>query len=283
MHIKLLVTGGNGQLAQEIKAESRSLPYDIRFASRKDLDVTSQEQVRSYLGDYQFTHVINAAAYTKVDKAEEEALLAWEVNVAGARNLANACRRLKTSLLHVSTDFVFDGCKESPYLETDIPNPLGVYGRTKFYGEESVRAQDPNALVIRTSWLYSSHGHNFVKTILRLAEEKEEIRVVADQTGTPTYARDLARCLLILLPVDRKGVNLLHYTNEGSTSWYGFAEAIIEIIGAKTKVTPITTKDYPTPARRPSYSVLNRDQIKRLLGENIPHWKNSLRECLAKI
>ena len=232
--------------------------------------------------------VINCAAYTAVDKAEEDAKNAERVNSMGVSNLVNAIETVNGKLIHISTDYVFDGNHFLPYKESDALSPIGVYGRTKRAGELAVLNSAIDSIVIRTSWLYSSYGNNFVKTMLRLGSEKENLGVIFDQVGTPTYARDLAKtCLEILTGVNsakisKKG-NLYHYSNEGVASWYDFAISIMELGGENCKVKPIQTKDYPTLAKRPHFSVLNKSKIKTDFKIEIPYWRDSLKECIEKI
>jgi dTDP-4-dehydrorhamnose reductase len=287
--MRVLITGSNGQLGSEIK-ELATYYKTINFILKDlpDLDICNFEALQAFILDHKINAVINCAAYTAVDKAEENAEVAEKVNSKGVLNLVNALHKVNGKLIHISTDYVFDGDHFLPYQELDQVSPIGVYGNTKRSGELAVINSDLDAIVIRTSWMYSSYGNNFVKTMLRLGNEKENLGVIYDQVGTPTYARDLAKtCLEILTGVNSakisKNGNLYHYSNEGVASWYDFAISIIELGGENCKVKPIQTKDYPTLAKRPQYSVLNKSKIKTDFKIEIPHWRNSLKDCIEKI
>jgi len=287
--MNILVTGSNGQLGSEIKnLAANYASFSFFFMDLLDLDICNKNQLDIFFKDKDINTVINCAAYTAVDKAEQEADIAKKVNATGVFNLVNALEVVNGKLIHISTDYVFDGDHFLPYTETDPVSPIGVYGETKRAGELAVLNSTIDAIVIRTSWLYSSNGNNFVKTMLRLGSEKENLGVIFDQVGTPTYARDLAKtCLKILfenssLNISKNG-NLYHYSNEGVTSWYDFAISIMELGGVNCKVKPIHTKDYPTLAKRPQYSVLNKYKIKTDFKIEIPHWKDSLKDCIEKI
>ena len=252
------------------------------------MDICNFEALQAFIIDYDINIVINCAAYTAVDKAEEDAEIAEKVNSNGVLNLVNALETVNGKLIHISTDYVFDGNHFLPYKESDPVSPIGVYGETKRAGELAVINSAIDAIVIRTSWLYSSYGNNFVKTMLRLGNEKENLGVIFDQVGTPTYARDLAKtCLEILTGVNSGNIsnngNLYHYSNEGVASWYDFAISIMELGGENCKVKPIQTKDYPTLAKRPQYSVLNKSKIKTDFKIEIPYWRDSLKDCIEKI
>ena len=287
--MKVLITGSNGQLGSEIKELASDYKnLECVFKDLPELDICDAEVLNTFIIDQHINAVINCAGYTAVDKAEEEALIAQKVNSEGVLNLANALKKVDGKLIHISTDYVFDGNHSQPYKESDPVSPIGVYGQTKRAGELAVLNGSIDAIVIRTSWLYSVYGNNFVKTMLRLGNEKKSIQVVSDQKGTPTFAKDLAKtCLDILSDVSstnlsKKG-SLYHYSNEGVTSWYDFATAIMEIGNIDCKVIPIETKDYPTQARRPMYSVLDKSKIKSDFKVTIPHWRNSLTNCIKKI
>jgi dTDP-4-dehydrorhamnose reductase len=232
--------------------------------------------------------VINCAAYTAVDQAEEDVEIAEQVNSIGVLNLVNALKKVNGKLIHISTDYVFDGNSFLPYQELDELNPIGIYGETKRAGELVILNSSIDALVIRTSWLYSAYGNNFVKTMLKLGHERDELEVIFDQVGTPTYASDLAKtCLDILLDKSSENISMngkiYHYSNEGVTSWYDFAKAIMELGSIDCKVRPIETKDYPTPAKRPHFSVLNKTKIKKDFNIEIPYWRDSLDKCVEKL
>lgn len=285
--MNILVTGANGQLGSEIKelADGYS-SHKFFFTNSDTLDITSKEKVFTYIKDYKINGVVNCAAFTAVDKAESNAELAEDVNSKGVENILLALEEVKGKLIHISTDYVFNGENFVPYKENQEVNPIGVYGITKRRGEKKVVNSSLEALVIRTSWVYSSHGNNFVKTMLRLGKERSELGVVYDQIGSPTYAKDLAKvCLQIItsdVKIDSKS-KLYHFSNEGVASWYDFAKAIFEISEIDCKVNPIETKEYPTPAKRPHYSVLNKAKIKKDFDVEIPYWKDSLIECIKKI
>jgi len=287
--MRVLITGSNGQLGSEIKElENNYNKVDLIFKDLPELDICNSEALETFIIDHKINSVINCAAYTAVDKAEEDAEIAERVNSIGVLNLVNALKKVDGKLIHISTDYVFDGDYFLPYKESDPVSPIGVYGATKRVGELSVINSDIDSIVIRTSWLYSSYGNNFVKTMLRLGNEKENLGVIFDQVGTPTYARDLAKtCLEILTGVNSakisKNGNLYHYSNEGVASWYDFAISIMELGGMDCKVKPIQTKDYPTLAKRPQYSVLNKSKIKTDFKIEIPYWRDSLKDCLEKI
>ena len=287
--MKVLITGSNGQLGSEIKELASDYKnLECVFKDLPELDICDAEVLNTFIIDQHINAVINCAGYTAVDKAEEEALIAQKVNSEGVLNLANALKKVDGKLIHISTDYVFDGNHSQPYKESDPVSPIGVYGQTKRAGELAVLNGSIDAIVIRTSWLYSKYGNNFVKTMLRLGNEKKSLQVVSDQKGTPTFAKDLAKTCLDILSdasstkISKKG-SLYHYSNEGVTSWYNFATAIMEIGNIDCKVIPIETKDYPTQARRPMYSVLDKSKIKSDFKLTIPHWRDSLANCIKKI
>ena len=287
--MRVLLTGSNGQLGSEIRelaANYRKL--DFVFKNLPELDICNFEVLQAFIIDNNINAVINCAAYTAVDRAEEDAETAEQVNSMGVANLVNALQAVNGKLIHISTDYVFDGDHFFPYKESDPVSPIGVYGKTKRAGELAVINGAIDSIVIRTSWLYSAYGNNFVKTMLRLGSEKENLGVIFDQVGTPTYARDLANtCLKILCENSSENIskngNLYHYSNEGVTSWYDFAISIMELGGMYCKVKPIQTKDYSTLAKRPHYSVLNKSKIKTDFKIEIPYWRDSLKDCIKKI
>ena len=287
--MRVLITGSNGQLGSEIKKLATNYSkLDFIFKDLPELDICNFEALQAFIMDNNINTVINCAAYTAVDKAEEDAEIAEKVNSKGVINIVNALQTVNGKLIHISTDYVFDGDHFLPYKETDPVSPVGVYGETKRAGELAVINSDIDSIVIRTSWLYSSNGNNFVKTMLRLGKEKESLGVIFDQVGTPTYARDLAKtCLEILTGVNAlkisKNGNLYHYSNEGVASWYDFAISIMELGGVNCKVKPIQTRDYLTLAKRPQYSVLNKSKIKTDFKIEIPYWRDSLKDCIEKI
>jgi len=273
----ILVTGGNGQLGSELGEIAPNYPdYNFLFTDVKQLDITNHTAVKEFLEIHNINVIINCAAYTAVDKAESEPELADAINHLAVANFARLSKDNKIKLIHISTDYVFDGINHKPYVETDTPNPQSVYGKTKLDGELAMQhINPPNSIIIRTSWVYSKFGNNFVKTMLRLAETKDEISIVADQIGTPTNAADLADFILKILPkISNETLELFHYSNEGVCSWYDFAKAIFEIEGLPIKVSPIESSLYSTPALRPFYSVLNKEKIKSMYGIKIPYWRN---------
>ncbi|MDG1571482.1 dTDP-4-dehydrorhamnose reductase [Robiginitalea sp. M366] len=281
---KVLVTGAKGQLGQTLQRDAgKSADWEFIFTDAEELDITSREQVNAFFHRHRPDFCINCAAYTQVDQAEDEPEKAYLINAVGPKNLALACRELNTTLIHISTDFVFDGKRKVPYTEEDEPNPLGVYGQTKWEGEKFIQEICPQRFIIRTSWLYSEYGRNFVTTMISLGKEKDSIRIVADQVGTPTYAIDLASIILQIIDSGSNRFGTYNYSSEGVASWYDFAVAIFEELQKDIKVIPITTQDYPTDAQRPSFSVLNKAKIKENLGITIPHWRQTLRSCLSKL
>jgi len=287
--MRVLITGSNGQLGSEIRELAANYKkLDFIFKDLPELDIYNIDALEKFIINHKINAVINCAAYTAVDMAEDNVEIAKKVNSIGVSNLINILEKVDGKLIHISTDYVFNGDHFMPYNESDSVSPIGVYGETKREGELAVINSVLDAIVIRTSWLYSSYGNNFVKTILRLAKQKEELSVIFDQIGTPTYARDLAKtCLEILcggisVNISENG-NLYHYSNEGVASWYDFAISIMKIGGKNCKVKPIQTKDYPTLAKRPQYSVLNKSKIKTDFKIEIPHWRDSLKDCIEKI
>lgn len=282
--IKVLVTGGKGQLAQCIQLISNDYPsLDFVFLGSKYLDISNTEEVENYFNKNKFDYCINCAAYTAVDKAEEEPELAKKVNVTGAKNLAIACKNNGVILIHISTDFVFDGEAKTPYKEDDTTNPISVYGQTKRDGEVEITSNLPQHFIIRTSWLYSEFASNFVKTMLRLSKEREELSVVDDQTGCPTYAKDLAEVILKIIDSQSKHFGIYHYSNEGEISWYDFAKEIFKQSNADINLYKTDSRTFKTLATRPKYSVLNTRKIHSLLNLEPVKWKESLEKCLKEI
>ena len=283
----VLVTGANGQLGQSLQFIAKNYPkLHFVFCSSSDLDITNLESCQAVFLKIKPNYCINAAAYTAVDKAESEPEKANLINVIGPKNLAAVCKEFSSVLLHISTDFVFDGSKNIPYNETDIPNPTGVYGQTKLDGEKAIQAVFENYYIIRTSWVYSQFGNNFMKTMLRLASERDSISVVNDQIGTPTNAVDLAECLVKIIchtelvevqqpTTDNFGV--YNFSNEGQCSWYDFAKEIFKINKIEIDLKPIPTSSFPTPAKRPKYSVLDKTKINSTFWVEIKNWELSLK------
>jgi dTDP-4-dehydrorhamnose reductase len=286
---RVLVTGSNGQLGMELRILAASYPqYNFIFLSHLDLPIENRETVFYFFRNYSPDYCINCAAYTAVDKAESEKNLAFDINTEGAVLLAAACSVYNTKLIHISTDYVFDGTASVPYKEDDSTNPQSVYGESKLEGEMQVVQFNKEAIIIRTSWVYSEFGKNFVKTMLKLMSEKKEINVVSDQIGSPTYAADLAETIMgIILNSQFSIINwtsgIYHFSNEGIISWYDFAIAIKELSGSTCKINPIPTSQFPTPAKRPAYSVLDKTKIQKTFSIQLKDWKQSLDHCIKKI
>jgi dTDP-4-dehydrorhamnose reductase len=281
--LKVLVTGGNGQLGNELKVLSPDFPdFEFTFTDLPELDLGDRKATDDFISKIQPQILINCAAYTAVDKAETEKESAYKVNCDVVKSLAETCSSKGIFMIHGSTDYVFDGQGSSPYTENDPTNPKSVYGKTKLDGETAMIKSKVNGIIIRTSWLYSSFGNNFVKTMIRLQKERGEINVVADQIGSPTYARDLARAILQILPQIKtcKGIDVFHFANSGVASWYDFAKEIFNTSKLNCIVKPISTAEYPTPAKRPHYSVLNTNKILNRFGVEIPAWQSSLHDCI---
>ncbi len=280
----ILLTGSNGQLGSEMRRMSAEYPqYLYDFTDVDQLDICDQEAVKAFMATHPIDCIVNCAAYTAVDKAEEDTVLCDKLNAMAPGYLAEAAQACGAAFIQVSTDYVFDGKSHTPYIEQDEPCPNTVYGRTKLKGEQEALARCERTMVIRTSWLYSTFGNNFVKTMLRLGREREELGVVFDQIGTPTYARDLARAIYIAI---EKGIvpGIYHFSNEGVCSWYDFTKAIHRLAGIeRCKVHPLHTSEYPSKACRPPYSVLDKTKIKKTYGIEIPHWEESLEACLREL
>ena len=281
----ILVTGSKGQVGSELQALADDYEYDFYFTDRDSLDITDTNQIEAFVNKNKIDIIINAAAYTAVDKAEEDEVNADKVNHLAVKNLAEVAKEHDIKLIHISTDYVFDGKNYKPYNEDDATNPNGVYGATKLAGEQAMQTINPNnSIIIRTSWVYSSFGANFVKTMLRLGKERDELGVIFDQVGTPTYAKDLAQVIFAIIPtINNENVEIYHYANEGVLSWYDFAKEIMRMAKLDCQIDPIETKEYPTPAKRPHYSLLNKAKIKKEFGITIPYWKDSLDECLRTL
>ena len=285
--IQVLVTGANGQLGHSLQARAKDYPaFAFHFTDVDTLDLCDAEAVRRYVVNNRVSYILNCAAYTAVDKAESNEALCARINSDAVRNLGEAAQEVGAKVIHISTDYVFDGTSCRPYVETDPTCPISVYGRTKLAGEEALRMVCPDAVIIRTAWLYSEYGNNFVKTVLRLGAERDELRFIFDQVGTPTYAGDLADAMLAIVAQAEQGhfvSGIYHFTNEGVCSWYDFTVKILQLAQLPKRVIPIETKDYPTPAARPHYSVLNKGKIKATYGLTIPHWEVSLQDCLRQL
>jgi dTDP-4-dehydrorhamnose reductase len=280
--LNILVTGSNGQLGSEIRELSSEYLYNFFFTDRNTLDITNPHAINEFVNKNNINTIINCAAYTAVDKAESDTENADKINHLAVKYLAQISKEKNIKLIHISTDYVFDGKAHMPYKEDDQVNPNGVYGQTKLDGEKAMQEINPaNSIIIRTSWVYSSFGNNFVKTMLRLGKEKEQLGVIFDQVGTPTYARDLAKAILEIIPkIQNQKVEIYNYSNEGVVSWYDFAKEIMRMAKLNCIMNPIETKEYPTPAKRPHYSLLNKSKIKKEFNITIPYWKDSLDACL---
>ena len=279
--MKILVTGSNGQLGSELQfLSNESNEFDFEFTDYPGLDITNTKQVEAAFTKGAFDYCINCAAYTAVDKAEDDRENCDRINVLGPKTLANACHDHGVVLIHISTDFVFDGTSSRPLKEDQSTAPVNYYGESKLNGELEVSKATDKYFTFRTSWLYSSFGNNFVKTMIKLSETRNELNIIADQIGSPTYARDLAQSLLNIIASKSEQYGLYHYSNEGVSSWYDFTCAIFEYKGIGTSVYPIPTEKYPTPAARPHYSVMDKNKFTETFGETIPHWRTSLKNCL---
>ena len=287
--MRILITGRNGQLGKSIsKAVTSSQSTDeFFFIGRDEIDLSNATSIAHYFDNNSFDIIINCAAYTAVDKAESEVELADRINHLAVKQLAQIANKQQAKLIHVSTDYVFDGESNDHYLESDTTNPINVYGKTKLAGEHAVLASMPyGAIIIRTSWVYSEYGHNFVDTMLRLGKERDELNVVGDQIGSPTYAGDLAAVILHIIQTEvflnsSQETQIYHYSNKGACSWFDFAKEIFAFAGIRCTVSPITTEQYPTPAQRPTNTLMNKDKIAQTFGINLRYWEKSLKTCIA--
>lgn len=281
---RILITGANGQLGNALRLELAGDPnIDAVYTDVEDLDITNAEAVDNFLRDNAIEMMVNCAAYTAVDRAESDELRAAAINTEAVGIIGQAAGRLGIRVIHISTDYVFSGESYRPYEEKDEPFPQSIYGRTKLEGEGLLTSFCKDAVIIRTAWLYSEFGNNFVKTMLRLAGEREELGVVSDQIGTPTYAGDLAAAIHAVIRSEEWKPGIYHFTNEGVASWYDFAKSIFEIAGKDIRVKPLLTSEYPTAARRPMYSVLSKNKIKRTYNIEIPYWRESLEKCIGRL
>ena len=293
--MKILVTGKNGQLGQSIKrlldekCIANLSSFSFIFTGREELNLESLDSIQSYFVRNDIDIIINCAAYTKVDQAEEDQNQANLINHNAVRELAKISKKSKIKLIHISTDFVFNGHKKEPYTEDDKTSPINIYGETKLAGELAIISAMPfNSIIIRTGWLYSEFGNNFVKSILNLATKNNTLDIVSDQIGTPTYAYDLAYSILHIVSSEKflqneKPTAIFHYSNEGKSSWYEFAKEVISIAGINCHLNPIKTEDYPLPAKRPKYSILSKKKISQEYALNIHHWKDALKACLKNL
>lgn len=283
---KVLVTGSLGQLGKSIKKLDPAYKETLFvYTDVDDLDITNPKAVKQFIEKEQFTDIVNCAAYTAVDKAEQEKDLALKINAHGPENLAKACKQQQCRFIHISTDYVFDGRKYQPYIESDNTEPPSTYGKTKLEGEKLVLKENTDSIIIRTSWLYSEFGGNFLKTMMKYGKERDELRVVFDQIGTPTYASDLAAVILEIIHKENteQQNGIYHFSNEGVVSWYDFAKEIMEEAHIDCHITPILSVEYPLPAPRPFYSVMDKAKIKKDFNIKIPYWKNGLRKCLKAL
>jgi len=287
--MRILIAGKNGQLGKSIHklVANTEQTNDFVFVGREELDLSGADNIISYFNQNNFDIIVNCAAHTAVDKAEEEAVLANQINHLAVEQLAQIAKTQQAKLIHVSTDYVFDGESDKPYAETDETNPINVYGKTKLAGEKALQEIMPtNAIIIRTSWVYSEYGNNFVKTMLRLGKERDELNVVSDQIGSPTYATDLANAILDTMQNKAfkevgQETQVYHYSNMGEISWYEFAKEIFELSGIQCSVSPITTEQYPTPAKRPKNTLMNKDKISHRFDIDILDWRKSLESCIT--
>ncbi len=285
--MNILVTGKNGQLGSEIQYLAPQYPsFNFIYTDVAELDITDASLVAAFFEQNKIDMVINCAAYTAVDQAEDDFEVANKVNNIAVKNVVEACLQHNARIIHISTDYVFDGSNHVPYVETDAVSPIGVYGKTKHLGEQQVLQTAVTGVILRTSWVYSSFGNNFVKTMMRLGKDRETLNVIYDQVGTPTYARDLAKACLDIASQTAQWPSqpaVYHYSNEGVCSWFDFATTIMELTQTSCKVLPILTKEYPTKSARPHFSVLNKAAIKQNFKVEIPYWKISLQQCIQEI
>lgn len=279
---KILIIGGNGQLGNCLNKliSEYALDYEFHFTDYDTLDITNQKQINEYFSEYEPHYCINVSAYTAVDLAEQEKEKAFAINAEGVRHLAEACSEKGIDLIHISTDYVFSGDTNIPYSEDDFTNPLSVYGTSKLEGENLALENNPKTIIIRTSWLYSEFGKNFVKTMLNLFSTKNELNVVADQFGQPTNANDLAETIMKIISTEEKEYGIFHFSNYPETTWFDFAKKIAELSKSKIKINPITTDQYPTPAKRPMRSTMCLDKIENSYNIEPKYWENSLEECM---
>jgi dTDP-4-dehydrorhamnose reductase len=281
---KILVTGAGGQLGSELQVASKAYPrFEFVFVDKDEMPLDQPDKVRSVVEEVHPAWCISCGAYTAVDKAETEKDLAFVINADAVGAMAAACKTVGARMIHISTDYVFDGSSAIPLKENDPTGPINVYGASKLKGEQLAMQNNPETAIIRTAWVYSEFGNNFVKTMIRLMKEKPSISVINDQIGSPTYAADLAGVILHIVTAPRWAPGIYHYSNEGQISWYEFALAIKELTGSACPVSPIPTSQYPTPARRPHYSLLDKSHIKKTYGIEVPRWETGLKTCVGKL
>ena len=280
----VLVTGANGQLGVAIQRIAESLNgFKFYFTDVDTLDICDKVQVEAFVKSHDINVIVNCAAYTAVDKAEDDSVICMQINRDAVRNIGEVAASAGAKVIHISTDYVFDGCQTRPYREDDATNPVSVYGSTKLAGEKVLLLNCRDSVIIRTAWLYSETGSNFVKTMLRLGAERDSLGVVADQKGTPTYAGDLAEAIKTVLLAEKFVPGIFHYTNDGECTWCDFAVKIFDLAGLKCAVKPLTTAEYPTRARRPAYSILEKTKIKEVYGTRTPSWEKGLEKCLKQL
>ena len=283
----ILITGANGQLGSELKTlnnECLTLNYKCFFTDKNTLDISNKDKIERFINENNINIIINCAAYTAVDRAEEEKELADLINYQAVKHLAEISKEKNITLIHISTDYVFDGTNFKPYCEDDKTNPVNYYGTSKLKGEDAFINSGAKGVIIRTSWLYSSFGNNFVKTILKLAKERDFLKVISDQVGTPTYAKDLAKVIIDIIPkIKNENAEIYHYSNEGVLSWFDFAKEIIKMAKIDCNIEAIESIKYQTLAKRPYYSLLNKEKIKNTFNIKIPYWKDSLDTCLKEL
>ena len=279
---KILIIGGNGQLGNCLNKliSEYALDYEFHFTDYDTLDITNQKQINEYFSEYEPHYCINVSAYTAVDLAEQEKEKAFAINAEGVRHLAEACTEKGIDLIHISTDYVFSGDTNIPYSEDDFTNPLSVYGASKLEGENLALENNPKTIIIRTSWLYSEFGKNVVKTMLNLFSTKDELNIVADQFGQPTNANDLAEAIMKIISTEEKEYGIFHFSNYSETTWFDFAKKIAELSKSKIKINPISSEQYPTPAKRPMRSTMCLDKIENSYNIEPKYWENSLKECV---
>jgi dTDP-4-dehydrorhamnose reductase len=280
----IIVFGASGQLGHCLRkvAEEKSISY-IYFPPESEANILDTDAINAVFEKYNAAFAINCAAYTAVDKAEDEVEVARKINKTGAENLAIACKKYNATLVHISTDFIFKGDVAHPRVEDDPTDPISVYGLTKLEGEQDVISNLDRYYILRTSWLYSEFGNNFVKTMMKLGSERDQLKIIADQVGSPTYGIDLAACALDIITSGKSEYGIYHYSNEGVTSWYDFAVGIFDLSNIEVKVLPIRTSEYPTKATRPAYSVMDKTKIKHTFGLEIPYWRHSLATCIKRL
>jgi len=282
--VNIVIFGASGQLGQCLKrvVESEGIE-SVYFPPESEANILDNIALKNAFDKYKPAYIVNCAAYTAVDKAEDDAEMALKVNKTGVENLSRLCVEYNSTFIHISTDFVFKGDEPTPRTETDATKPVSVYGQTKLDGEQVIEEMLLQYFIIRTGWLYSEYGNNFVKSMLKLGSERNELKIIADQAGTPTYAIDLAACIMQIITSKSTAYGVYHYSNEGITSWYDFAKAIFDISGTQVKTIPVKTSEYVTKAMRPAYSVMDKSKIKQQFGMEIPYWRDSLITCIGRL